>query len=387
MYDSLLREVTRKQVERKFRPILNGNAVLTAFNFFYRLPLEDNMSPVEFSFEVTPEIIPSSNIHAIIGKNGVGKSRCFRLMVRALCEANSENTGEFMFQDVGNCEQIANVVFVAFSAFDPFEFPIETSSKNRMCRFDYIGLAQSKRNTDTVSLKTFEELKDEFAKSLIACRANPRHDRWVSVIKYLLDDPVFNEFEIIDMIDYKELPNSIERLHSIFNKLSSGHKIILLTLTRLVELVDEQTLVLIDEPEAHLHPPLLSAFMRALSFLLITRNGISIIATHSPVVLQETPANCVWIMSRAGKNVAIRRPTDETFGSSVGSLTRDVFGLEVTNTGFSRMIQEMCQSCSGYNELIDELNDHLGLEGRALARAYFSQKTLNVANDDGDSEQ
>jgi len=66
-------------------------------------------------------------------------------------------------------------------------------------------------------------------------------------------------------------------------KLSSGHAIVLLTITRLVEL-DERSLVLIDEPEVHLHPPLLSAFVRALSDLLIELNGVAIVATHSPVM-------------------------------------------------------------------------------------------------------
>jgi len=65
--------------------------------------------------------------------------------------------------------------------------------------------------------------------------------------------------------------------------MSSGHAIVLLTITRLVATVEEKTLVLIDEPESHLHPPLLSAFIRALSELLYDRNGVSIIATHSPV--------------------------------------------------------------------------------------------------------
>ncbi len=58
-----------------------------------------------------------------------------------------------------------------------------------------------------------------------------------------------------------------------FDRLSSGHAIVLLTITRLVELVEERSLVLIDEPEGgHLHPPLLSAFVRALSDLLVQRN-------------------------------------------------------------------------------------------------------------------
>ncbi|PJN92440.1 hypothetical protein CNY89_29680, partial [Amaricoccus sp. HAR-UPW-R2A-40] len=72
-------------------------------------------------------------------------------------------------------------------------------------------------------------------------------------------------------------------------KMSSGHAIIILTLTQLVAQVQEKSLVLMDEPESHLHPPLLSAFIRSLSRLLHRQNGVAIIATHSPVVLQEIP--------------------------------------------------------------------------------------------------
>lgn len=46
-----------------------------------------------------------------------------------------------------------------------------------------------------------------------------------------------------------------------------------------------------DEPEEHLHPPLVAAFIRALSNLLTYRNGVGIVATHSPVIVQEVPKN------------------------------------------------------------------------------------------------
>ena len=110
----------------------------------------------------------------------------------------------------------------------------------------------------------------------------------------------------------------------LFGNLSSGHKIVLLTITRLVETVEERTLVLLDEPEAHLHPPLLSAFVRALSDLLVNRNGVAIIATHSPVVLQEVPASCAWKIRRTGQAFPAERPDIETFGENVGVLTREV---------------------------------------------------------------
>ena len=61
----------------------------------------------------------------------------------------------------------------------------------------------------------------------------------------------------------------------------------MLILAQLVYLLDEKFLVLIDEPECHLHPPLLASFIQCLSYLLRERNAIAIIATHSPVVLQE----------------------------------------------------------------------------------------------------
>lgn len=44
------------------------------------------------------------------------------------------------------------------------------------------------------------------------------------------------------------------------SRMSSGHAIVLFTITRLVDTVGEKSLVLLDEPEVHLHPPLLSAF-------------------------------------------------------------------------------------------------------------------------------
>jgi len=124
------------------------------------------------------------------------------------------------------------------------------------------------------------------------------------------------------------------------NKIKFYSKIVLLTITRLVEEVEERTLVLLDEPEAHLHPPLLSAFIRSLSNLLIDRNGVAIIATHPPVVLQEVPKSCVWNIRRSESEIKVERLEIESFGENVGILTREVFGLEVTQSGFHKLLKD-----------------------------------------------
>ena len=157
-----------------------------------------------------------------------------------------------------------------------------------------------------------------------------------------------------------------------FASLSSGHKIVLLTMTKMVELVSDRSLVLIDEPETHLHPPLLGSFVRALSELLIARNGVAILATHSPVVLQEVPANCVSIISRSGDRIKVARPDIETFAENVGTLTRKVFGLEVTKSGFYRLLKENSQD-GDFQGVVSDFGEKIGGEGRALARVFTSK--------------
>ncbi len=161
---------------------------------------------------------------------------------------------------------------------------------------------------------------------------------------------------------------------NIFNKLSSGHKIVLLTITKLVETLEEKSLVLLDEPEAYLHPPLLSAFIRALSELLIKRNAVAIIGTHSPVVLQEVPSSCVWKIRRQGAFAKAERLEIESFGENVGVLTQEIFGLEVTEAGFHTLLNKIADKADSYEQAIEILDNQLGMEGRAILRNLLYDK-------------
>ena len=156
----------------------------------------------------------------------------------------------------------------------------------------------------------------------------------------------------------------------------------MLTVTKLVEKVDERTLVLMDEPESHLHPPFLAAFIRALSDLLIDRNGVAIIATHSPVVLQEVPQTCVWRIRRHGGRAVAERVPVETFAEHVGTLTHEVFGLEVTKSGFHKMIGDAFQPEDNLAAIEGKFDGQLGSEGRALVAALIAQGRVPDVEDD-----
>ena len=131
---------------------------------------------------------------------------------------------------------------------------------------------------------------------------------------------------------------------------------------------------MIDEPEAHLHPPLLSAFIRALSKLLIQTNGVSIIATHSPVILQEVPRSCIWKLRRAGAESKAERLEIESFGENVGVLTNEIFGLEVNKSGFYKLINDSISKNENYEEVIEYFDNHLGMEARSIIMSIFSNQ-------------
>lgn len=372
---SLLRSVTRSTVEGQFRRLATGGARLNEFRFVYTTPpvRRPTVDPAVLSFEVRPDSMPPTNIHVLIGRNGVGKTHMLNNMSKVITEKEPDESKVGSFESVTDDESsFANLVSVTFSAFDPFE-PLP----NRKDRLDglpcaYVGLKRPGKTAKGTPLppKSPEKLSEEFGASVLVCSQGARLSRWRRALEMLETDPIFKANDVAALADATQDEKEIRfAARKLFGKMSSGHKIVLLTITRLVETVEERTLVLLDEPEAHLHPPLLSAFVRSLSDLLVNRNGVAIIATHSPVVVQEVPKSCVWKIRRSGRSVAAERPEIETFGENVGILTREIFGLEVTDAGFHRLLRESVQSSDTFVQALAKFDGELGGEARALIRA------------------
>jgi predicted ATPase len=370
---SLLRSFSRTEVEGQLRRMANGGVKLTDYHFAFTYPkrMSANELLPTLTFEVEPESYPPTNIHVLIGRNGCGKTTALNLMTKSLVakQKAAEQSGEFSTHSGRRVRRenspFVNLISVCFSAFDSFELKEEDLNSENNIGYSTIGL----RSHFSQEPKSVEQLSKEFVESLQECNQGPRKERLLKALATLATDPIFSEAKIEEWIVHSlSFSEDMTSIRKDFKRLSSGHQIVLLTITKLVELVEEKTLVLIDEPEGHLHPPLLAAFVRALSDLMVDRNGVSIIATHSPVVAQEVPMDCVWQISRSGTNTQFERPEIETFGENVGTLTRQIFGYEVTDSGFHKMLKDVATESASFEVAEAKFDGKLGAEARSLLR-------------------
>jgi ABC-type transport system involved in cytochrome c biogenesis ATPase subunit len=400
MQTSLLRSVEEGTVRSQFHRIARGGARLTEFRFRYHFPLFSALPQsnwperrvTSFSVEVAPprdpldfvvipESTPSSNVHVLIGRNGVGKTRLMGDLARLVVthQEGAPAMGQIEYLPTPTApagETFVNVVTVSFSAFDAFA----SGFGRRMepgAKYTHVGLIDHSRDSQP---KGRDRLAGEFLNSLSEIAAAGRYARWTECVAMLHQGEHIPPFLTEELIDSDPAAPAViadekaGRVRAEFASLSSGHAIVMLTITRLVELVAEQSLVLIDEPEAHLHPPLLSAFVRVLSTLLTERNGVAIVATHSPVVLQEVPRDCVYKLIRTGERRRARRPKLETYGENVGILTHEIFGLEVMESGFYAEIEKAVAELETYEQVVARFEGRLGSEARGLIRILLAER-------------
>lgn len=402
---ALLRDMKAGTVKKTFNNLARGNSSLSEYNFKFVFPneIEEEIN-YELTFESEPDSNPPTNVHALIGRNGVGKTNLLNKMVASLMIKKDQIKGLGEFSNISVFQRkekvFDNIIYLSFSAFDDAKYFNSKKINRNGIGYSYIGLKQKVRtnqSTETiVQTKSTKELRDELIEGIWFCKNIPsKRARLEHALDMLNNDPVFSMSGVSDLLTNDEVEVNVQRKADnekrflterekdllkkhffqkslpICKKFSSGHSIVLLTITKLIQELEEKTLVLLDEPESHLHPPLLSTFTRILSNLLVSRNGIGIIATHSPVIIQEVPRKCVWIMNRYGREMEFERPQIETFGENINILTKEVFSFEITNSGFHKLLNDVANKIDSYEEALDYFNNELGMEARIMLKALY----------------
>ncbi|WP_147406309.1 ATP-binding protein [Pectobacterium parmentieri] len=374
---SLMREFSDVDFSNRISRIAKGGAILTDYDFDFDYQLNRNETKI-VSVQVRPNTLPHTNMHILIGSNGVGKSHFLNNIISEYFLDSKKQT---------SISNLLKLVVLSFSPFDRLFSEINPEIiLNRKREYDYIGLRDDISEFRTPTYKSGRVIEEEFNRSLVACfQSTTLQTRWLKMLSILEIDGYFKDRNLRsimeDIRDFDAPCGFLDREHMAmkrFRELSSGHKMVLFSLTRLIEVTIEKSLIIYDEPETYLHPPLLSAYARAISWLLIDRNAVAIIATHSPILLQEVPKKCVWVIQRQGEEFSILRPNIETFGESVSALTREVFNLEMKKSGYFTIIEEVVADVVKhininnftteeiFNQVLYRFNSEVGDEGMSL---------------------
>ena len=86
---SLARDILPATITTQFHRMAHGGAKLTKYKFEYQYPdpkgdMYLHIDAPSLTFSVKPESIPATNIHVLIGRNGVGKTWLLQNMIDAI---------------------------------------------------------------------------------------------------------------------------------------------------------------------------------------------------------------------------------------------------------------------------------------------------------------
>ncbi|WCT05935.1 AAA family ATPase [Rhodococcus qingshengii] len=360
---SLLREGGARRALTDARDLLHGFQMTRDLSFQFETSVGGSTFQANFKFGDLEDI--PSRINAVIGYNGVGKTSLMANLSHVAWRDTATRAdiahqyGQIIPSDI----PFGRVVAISYSAFDTFEIPPQTD------QYVYRGLRDVAVDSSVNRLRTSDEIADELEHSLDRLRTD---DRWVSLnnaLAPLLREPSFQTSAMT--LDFRANRGD---WRPVFDNLSTGHKISLNIVVQLVSQLENKSLVLIDEPESHLHPPLLAALMKGISEALNETNSFAIIATHSPVVLQEVATQYVQVLRRYGTQTLVERPATETFGENVGILTRTVFNLDNAESDYEGILRSLAvtHGADGLDEIFP-----MGISSQALAIVMEAEARFN----------
>ncbi len=110
--------------------------------------------------------------------------------------------------------------------------------------------------------------------------------------------------------------------------LSSGELSLFLRIFDLYDYVEHESIILIDEPETHLHPKWIKGYVKILNELLGKKRCHVIIATHSPLIVSDVPKNSIVALKNFGGFIEQIKIRERTLGLNYDEILSEVFDLD-----------------------------------------------------------
>ncbi len=396
----------------------------------YTLP--DDNGEVDFDFgtvnqDIDDSIDIPSRLLVCIGNNGAGKSTILYRLARILYatpsarSAYSEDVGMIYPSDAG----FRRLFLISYSAFDNFILPgldsadykqILDGLKTRHGRLVCCGirdveseyenkikdeterdrkkesedkdapLVMDKDHESFHRLKSVDNLSREFSDAL---HSIARDDRKFELWNELMDECESANTSLEDMKLTSFTRYFEEEMVSAddFKLLSTGIKYLLHSLSSIVDRIETNSIIIFDEPENHIQPPLLCKFLYCLRLISQRYKSLVLVATHSPVIVQETLAKNVIIVNRTEDKWSFRHPSIETYGENIGNITDEVFNLNTSVTNYQKtaarlydLYHDKIRHTSDPIRFLKSISEETGIEFGNEIKAYLISRYIENNN-------
>jgi predicted ATPase len=286
------------------------------FEFDFQLHRFSGRHVFQVDFDPTSEI--PARVVCLIGKNGTGKTQFLSRLAVGLSGQSENKIGSFS----PGRPLFSKVIAVSYSSFDAFSIPKNTKQFN----YKYCGI----KNSDN-SLNVIENVQSNIVSDVEDIKSKNLETHW----KGLLEESI--DATILDSIIQQ--PNKIKD-----ERFSSGQMILLRFATDVLSFIDEDSLILFDEPEMHLHPNAITTLIKMIYKIVDEFKSYAILATHSPIILQQVPSKSVRVVNVVDSVPIVTTLETESFGENLSVLTKNVFGNTEEVEYYKEFIQTIAKN-------------------------------------------
>lgn len=305
--------------------------------FRFEMKLKGAAGPhvIDFDFS-THDGLPNRTV-LLIGRNGTGKTRALSSLAGTVMPPQvftDETRKKMPKAEIDPPPDLSRVITISYNAFDEFPLPSEPARAPRLGGVSY----RSRASYKYCGLRTPEgtinadEVGRMLGEALQPVAESGREDVLQRVLSTLLDPA---RAESLSSGDEEVREEAVRAL-------SAGQRLVAAIFSNIIGFIEEGSLLLIDEPETNLHPGLLTTFIAALNQTLREFDSYAVVATHSPILLQQIPSRYVRVFTRDNTDrPRISTPDFESFGEDLGELTRRVLGLADPETDFTHVLDRL----------------------------------------------
>lgn len=355
---SLMRDLSAMDAFQEGQSLAMGIEPDEMYSFVYTYhPKYDASLYADWKVNIPYKPLRFMRTFGIIGINGVGKTQILSSFITDLLAQKEDN-----FKSLPHFK---NIIVICSTPFD--SYPEETQD-TREIMYRLCCLEQDKTLTlDGIKQNLNRIMKQPTVEHVSMLTV------WVDLIREYVD-PVFVDHVVIlkrdaDGSEYYDING--DDLGSNVNILSSGQLHILSLVTYICANIHYRSLLLIDEPEVHLHPHITMEFMAMLSGLLSVFKSYAVIATHTPLVVREMAGKNVFLMQKMQDGIPQIAPVGfETLGEDVATLYRNLFGYDENSSYFKKMVDKLCDKGKSYDEIVRYFQQgmNLNINARLIIR-------------------